>query len=210
MEKRINIGAVKGRPFFDEKKMARILTKNSEDPQYFYEFLLAYSHNNSALPYYAEKWEDLPTDYLVELFIFCSEFIYFLHDWTIFSPKQIGKLIAHLGSRVIGKCAAVPVFNTADWVQILIRTAKSKDYTDEQKNEICQQCPWLYFTPKNYAEIYAVSDALNERIIEAVEHFSHDDWYEFFMFCANARDFVLLCPDYYHILDEFPDLKNYL
>ena len=27
MEKRINIGAVEGRPFFDEKKMARILTK---------------------------------------------------------------------------------------------------------------------------------------------------------------------------------------
>ena len=30
MEKRINIGSVEGRPFFDEKKMARILTKNSD------------------------------------------------------------------------------------------------------------------------------------------------------------------------------------
>ena len=84
MEKRINIGSVKGRPSFDEKKMARILTENSEDPKYFHEFLLAYSHNNSALPYYAEKWEDLPTDYLVELFIYCPAFIDFLHDWTIF------------------------------------------------------------------------------------------------------------------------------
>ena len=210
MEKRINIGAVKGRPFFDEKKMARILTENSEDPKYFHEFLLAYSHNDSALPYYAEKWEDLPTDYLVELFIFCPAFIDFLHDWTIFSPKQFGKLVAHLGSLVSGKCATVPVFNTADWVQILIRTAKSKEYTDEQKNEIYQQCPWLYFTPKNYADIYTFSDELNERIIEATRHFSHDDWYEFFMFCPYASDFVLLCPDYHHILDDFPDIVNYL
>ena len=210
MEKRINIGSVKGRTLFDQKKMAEILTKNSEYPEDFYEMLLWYSHDFSALPYYAEKWEDLPTDYLVELFIARPAFIDFLHDWTVFSPKQFGKLVAHLGSLVSGKCATAPVFNTADWVQILIHTAKNKDYTDEQKNEIYQQCPWLYFTPKNYAEIYTVSDELNERIIEATRHFSHDDWYEFFMFCPYARDFGLLCPDYYHILDEFPDLENYL
>ena len=210
MEKRINIGSVTGRPSFDEKKMARILTENSEDPKCFYELLLGYSHTFSALPYYAEKWEDLPTDYLVELFIYCPAFIDFLHDWTILSPKQFGKLVAYLGSKVHKKCDTVPVFNTVDWVQILIRTAKSKDYTDEQKNEIYQQCPWLYFTPKNYADIYTVSDELNERIIEATRHFSHDDWYEFFMFCPYARDFGLLCPDYYHILDEFPDIVNYL
>jgi hypothetical protein len=202
MEKRINISSRPSCQSFNEKKMVEELLKNSEEPNLYFEYLLHYHYTISSFPYYSEKLEELPTDYLVELFLWAPHCINLLHDWTIFSPKQFGKLVARLGTQVSGTCATIPVFNTDDWVHILRRTAESKQYTDEQKNEIYQQCPWLYFTPQHYAKIYAICDELNNRIIEAVQHFSHEDWCNFLMNTSYGIDFVLLCPDYDKILEE--------
>ena len=126
-------------------------------------------------------------------------------DWKRFDAVQWGKLTARFGDKLDGKSEVVPYWGHEEWAYIISMVPA------HQLAATVKDCDkWDEFTAKDWAQVYAKCDEVDEKIEAAVKDFSHQDWYDFLTTCEYPHDFIGDCPDYDQLVKEFPDLEDIL
>ena len=104
-----------------------------------------------------------------------------------------------------GKSEVVPYWGHEEWAYIISMVP------EHQLAATVKDCDkWDEFTAKEWAQVYAKCDEVDEKIEAAVKDFSHQDWYDFLTTCEYPHDFIGDCPDYDQLVKEFPDLEEIL
>ena len=158
-------------------------------------------------PVYAENVADFPNDYLVEFL--CSFLWQDLLpmekdiDWKRFDAVAWGKLTARFGDKLNGKSDVVPYWGAEEWAFIISMVHK------EQLEEVCTDCDkWDEFTPANWGTVGGISPEVDERIKNASEKFSLEDWAEFFDNCPYPDEYTDICPVCDQLREKYPDLLS--
>ena len=156
-----------------------------------------------------EDIADFPNDFLVD---FLRKFQW--HDvekmtvnldWKRFDAIQWGKLTACFGDKLDGKSEVVPYWGHKEWAYIISMVPA------HQLAATVKDCDkWDEFTAKEWAQVYARCDEVDEKIEAAVKNFSRQDWYDFLTTCEYPHDFIGDCPDYDQLAKEFPNLEEIL